>query len=121
MLFLLGDVLLYGDCNPGNPYSSGKPLDLLRHELPDQKLTEQVAVKINDLRTSQRPNSVPKDCYAGKNQQRRGLELHALLENVPYSSYRNVQRNTVVLPSDETTDFDYPEDYNQWMARFRSA
>lgn len=119
--FLLGDV-----------YFSENAIKTILNETPEQfaffhtinasnKREEEVAIKVVDYETfSQAIREYRKDLFNGIGKDLGGRELRMKLCGHPYRDHHaGVPDFVVKLTPDETADFDWPEDYGNWMKEFR--
>ena len=82
---------------------------------------EEVAVKVVDYEGFKAGIEVyRKDLFRGLAKDIGGYELRMRLLGLPYSEAHKNHDLVAWLTPDETCDFDWPEDYDKWMAMFRN-
>ena len=88
---------------------------------PINNWKDEVAVKVVDYEGfAAGIKEYRKDLFKGLCKDRGTYELRMKLLGLPYQNYNSNDELVVYLPPDETCDFDCKEDYDKWIAKFRS-
>ncbi len=121
-VFLLGDVYWTENALKTVMETTPERFAFFHKKNPVNGWEEEFAIKAVDYEAFKAAiKAYRQDLFKGLAQDKGGRELRMKLLGLSYAEcYRN-HDCVVWLPDDETCDFDWPEDYDRWIAQFRSV
>ena len=120
-LFILGDIYWTENALRTILTTTPERFAFFHTMNPVNQWEEEVAIKAVDYEAFRSGiKAYRQDLFKGLANDLGGRELRMKLLGIPYSQYQKNDDMVVHLEPDETCDFDWPEDYDRWMNKFRN-